>query len=131
MRQGTCTEKCSYVSSLKLVIVGFVSVLIIIRLLCPISDALLEAKGDTEEDSAPKSTVEKPPSTPEMSARDAEDMANAMLRNSPLPDAESLRGVMKDSQRVVEATSFQKEARSFLKRKVVGSCSKKPIQVNL
>ena len=32
--------------------------------------------------------MEKPPSTPEMSARDAEDMANAMLRDSPLPDAE-------------------------------------------
>ena len=43
---------------------------------------------ETEDDSAPKSAVEKPPSTPEMSAREAEDMADAMLRNSPLPDAE-------------------------------------------
>ena len=32
--------------------------------------------------------MEKPPSTPEMSAREVEDMADAMLRNSPLPDAE-------------------------------------------
>ena len=32
--------------------------------------------------------MEKPPSTPEMSAREAEDMADAMLRSSPLPDAE-------------------------------------------
>ena len=32
--------------------------------------------------------MEKPPSTREMSAREAEDMADAMLRNSPLPDAE-------------------------------------------
>ena len=32
--------------------------------------------------------MEKPPSTPEMSAREAEDMVDAMLRNSPLPDAE-------------------------------------------
>ena len=32
--------------------------------------------------------MEKPPSTPEMSARVAEDMADAMLRNSPLPDVE-------------------------------------------
>ena len=32
--------------------------------------------------------MEKPPSTPEMSAREEEDMADAMLRNSPLPDAE-------------------------------------------
>ena len=32
--------------------------------------------------------MEKPPSTPEISARDAEDMANAMLLDSPLPDTE-------------------------------------------
>jgi len=32
--------------------------------------------------------VEKPPSTPEMSARKAENMADAMLRDSPLSDAE-------------------------------------------
>ena len=32
--------------------------------------------------------VEKPPSTPNMSARDAEDMANAMLLDSSLPDIE-------------------------------------------
>ena len=31
--------------------------------------------------------MEKPPSTTEMSACEAEDMADAMLRNSPLPDA--------------------------------------------
>ena len=48
----------------------------------------MEAKGDTEDDSAPKSAVEKPPSTPDMSARDAEDMVDSMLRDSPLPDAE-------------------------------------------
>ena len=41
---------------------------------------------ESKDDSAPKSDVEKPPSTPEMSAREAEDMADAMLRNSPLPD---------------------------------------------
>jgi len=56
--------------------------------LCLFSDALLEARGETEDDSAPKLAVEKPPSTPEMSAHEAEDMADAMLRNSPLPDAE-------------------------------------------
>jgi len=32
--------------------------------------------------------VEKPPSTPKMDARQAEEMANSMLLNSPLPDAE-------------------------------------------
>ena len=49
---------------------------------------LLEAKGDTEDNSAPKSVVGKNPSTPEMSARDAEEMTDAMLLDSPLPDTE-------------------------------------------
>ena len=49
---------------------------------------LLGASGETEDDSAPKTAVEKPPSTLGMSARDAEDMANAMLLDSPLPDIE-------------------------------------------
>jgi len=47
----------------------------------------METKGDTKDNSAPKSAVEKPPSTPEMSARDAEDMVDSMLHDSPLPDA--------------------------------------------
>ena len=47
---------------------------------------------ESKDDSAPKSDVEKPPSTPEMSAREAEDMADAMLRNSPLPEAERSDG---------------------------------------
>ena len=58
------------------------------QLLCLGRDALLESKGDTEGDSAPKSVVEKPPSTPDMSDLDAEDMTDAMLLDSPLPDAE-------------------------------------------
>ena len=58
------------------------------QLLCLGRDALLESKRDTEGDSAPKSAVEKPPSTPDMSDLDAEDMADAMLLDSPLPDAE-------------------------------------------
>ena len=44
--------------------------------------------GETEDDSAPKTAVEKPPSTPDMNAHDAEDMASAMLLDSPLPDIE-------------------------------------------
>ena len=48
----------------------------------------MEARGDTEDDSVPKSTAEKPPSTPAMDAHEAEEMANSMLLNSPLPDAE-------------------------------------------
>ena len=41
-----------------------------------------------ESHSDPRSGLEKPPSTPEMSARDAEAMANAMLLDSPLVDPE-------------------------------------------
>ena len=54
----------------------------------PLQQCTPGGKGETEDDSAPKSSVEKPPSTPEMSAREAEDMADAMLWNSPLPDTE-------------------------------------------
>ena len=32
--------------------------------------------------------MEKPPGTPEMSARETEDMVDSMLRDSPLPDTE-------------------------------------------
>ena len=48
----------------------------------------MEARGKTEDDSAPKSTAEKPLSTPEMDAHEAEEIANSMLLNSPLPDPE-------------------------------------------
>ena len=43
---------------------------------------------ETEDNSASKSRVEKPPNTPDMSARETEDMVNFMLRDSPLPDTE-------------------------------------------
>ena len=43
---------------------------------------------DAEDDSAPKSAMEKPPSTLDLSARETEDMVNSMLRDSPLPDTE-------------------------------------------
>ena len=43
---------------------------------------------EVETHSASQSGVEKPPSTPDMSAQDAEAMANSMLRDSPLPDSE-------------------------------------------
>ena len=101
----------------------------IFQLFCLNSNALLETKGVSEDDSAPKSTVEKPPSTPKMSAHDAEDMANAMLWDSPLP---VLRGAMKGSRRAVEVTSFKKkEVKSFLKRKATRSYLKKHLQVSL
>ena len=43
---------------------------------------------EAESHSASQSGLEKPPNTPEMSARDAEAMANAMLFNSPLLNLE-------------------------------------------
>ena len=43
---------------------------------------------EAKDSSASKSTLEKPPNTPEMSAQDAEAMANAMLLDSPLPNSE-------------------------------------------
>ena len=43
---------------------------------------------EAETHSASQSGVEKPPSTQDMSAQDAEAMANSMLRDSPLPNLE-------------------------------------------
>ena len=43
---------------------------------------------EAESHSASQSGLEKPPNTPEMSARDAEAMANALLLDSPLPNLE-------------------------------------------
>ena len=43
---------------------------------------------EADDSSASKSELEKPPSTPDMSAQDAEAMANSMLRDSPLPNSE-------------------------------------------
>ena len=43
---------------------------------------------ESENNSTSQSGVEKPPSTPEMSAHDAEDMVNSMLQDSPLPNME-------------------------------------------
>ena len=43
---------------------------------------------EIEKNSASQSGVAKPPSTPEMSAYDAEAMVDSMLRDSPLPNLE-------------------------------------------
>ena len=40
------------------------------------------------ESSVSKSVEEKPPNTPDVSAQDAEAMANTMLLDSPLPNSE-------------------------------------------
>ena len=56
--------------------------------MCIFSDALLEARGTIEATSAPEPIAQKPPSTPDTDAREAEDMVNSMLLDSPLPEAE-------------------------------------------
>ena len=43
---------------------------------------------DAEDDSAPKSIMEKSPGTPDMTVREAEDMVNSMLLDTSLPDTE-------------------------------------------
>ena len=43
---------------------------------------------EAESHSASQSGLEKPPNTPEMSAHDAEAMANSMLLDSPSPNLE-------------------------------------------
>ena len=75
---------------------------------------LLEARGGTEVNSAPKPIAEKPSSTTDMDACEAEEMVNSMMWNSPLPDAERSDEKL---QRMKEARGFRKEeARSFLRR---------------
>ena len=96
----------------------------------------METKGDTKDNSAPKSAVEKPPSTPEMSARDAEDMANAMLLDSPLSDAErSDEGLPEGSgsdklpegrgEKLPEEEGGEKLPEETPKGKIIMSCTKK------
>ena len=49
---------------------------------------VLGEDAGVESHSASQPGLDKPPSTPEMSAHDAEAMANAMLLDSPLLDPE-------------------------------------------
>ena len=57
-------------------------------MICLCSDALLEARGETEIDSVPKPIAERPSSTPEMDSHEAEEMANSVMLNWPLPNPE-------------------------------------------
>ena len=84
---------------------------------------------DAEDTSAPKSAVEKPPGTPEMSARETEDMVNSMLRDPPLPDTE------RSDERLPEDGGSdklpeEKDGRSFLKE-ATRNCLRRLLQVNL
>ena len=71
----------------------------------------------------------KPPSTPDMSAHDAEAMVDSMLLDSPLPHSER---PTRRSRKVVEASSFQKKdkARSFLREAIINSL-RRHLQVSL
>ena len=84
---------------------------------------------EAEDSSASKSELEKPLSTPDMSAQDAEAMANSMLRDSPLPNLE--RG----NEEIPEgdgSNKFQKgeKAKSFLREALMNS-PRRPLQVSL
>jgi len=61
--------------------------LVVFNYFCLCRDVVLEGDVGTENNSASQLGVEKPPNTPDMSAQDAEAMANSMLRDSPLPDS--------------------------------------------
>ena len=69
--------------------------------------------AESHSDSQPG--LEKPPSTPEMSTRDAEAMANAMLLDSPLPNLER---AMRKSQEKEKETE---KVRSFLREAMINS----------
>jgi len=84
--------------------------------------------GETKDDSARKLAVEKPLGTPEMSARETEDMVNSMLRDSPLPDTE------RSDERLPEGSGSDKlpeeeDGESFLEE-AMRSCLRKPLQIN-
>ena len=77
-----------------------------------------------ESHSASQPGLGKPPSTPEMSARDAEAMANAMLLDSPLPNLER---AMRKSQEKEKETE---KVRSFLREAMINSL-RRSLQVSL
>ena len=61
------------------------------------------------ESSVSKSVEEKPPNTSDVSAQDAEAMANAMLLDSP---CQIPKGAMRRSQRMADATSFRRREKA-------------------
>ena len=81
--------------------------------------------AESHSDSQPG--LKKPPSTPEMSTRDAEVMANSMLLDSPLPNPERA-----NEEIPAEAAGFQEKekARSFLREAIINNLQR-PLQVSL
>ena len=89
----------------------------------------MEENLEAEDSSDSKSELEKPPSTPDMSAQDAETMANSMLRDSPLPNLE--RG----NEEIPEGDGSGKlpeggEGKKFLREALMNS-PRRPLQVSL
>ena len=70
--------------------------------------------------------LDKPPSTPEMSTRDVEAMANAMLLDSPLPNLE------RANEEIPRGESFQEKekVRSFWREAMINSL-RRPLHVSL
>ena len=84
---------------------------------------------EAESHSVSQSGLEKPPSTPDMSAQDAEAMVNSMLRDSPLPNPERANEEIPEDG---GSGSFQKgeKVRSFLREAMISS-PRRPLQVSL
>jgi len=75
---------------------------------------------DAEDDSAPKSVMEKPPGTPDMSVRETEDMVNSMLLDSLLPDTE------RSDEKLPEDGGSDKPPEEDGKKLTEGGCEKQP-----
>ena len=61
-----------------------------LTLVCICSNALLEARGSAEvTSSAPKPLAQEPPSAADVESREAEEIVNSMLRDSPISDVEN------------------------------------------
>ena len=90
-------------------------------------DAVLEGNVEVEDTSASRSEVDKPPSTPDMSAHDAEAMVDSMLLDSPLPNLE--RGNEDVPEDDGSGKLPEEDARSFLREAVISS-PERPLQVS-
>ena len=71
----------------------------------------------------------KPPSTPDMSARDAEAMVDSMLLDSPLPHSERANEEIPEGGGSVKLPE-EGEGESFLKEAIINSL-RRPLQVSL
>ena len=84
---------------------------------------------ETEDNSASRSGVEKPPNTPDMSVHDAEAMADSIYE---ILHCQIPKGAVRRSWKMAEATSFRRreKTRSFL-REMAKSSLRRLLQVSL